>query len=116
MRSLKVTRAWQATLIGLSVLASACSGAVVVAPSDDPELLSGQDVYTRNCASCHGSSGAGRRGVRLNDGAVLNSFPDIADQIKLVSEGRGTMPAYGARLSEEDIVAVVRYTREVLNP
>ncbi len=97
-------------------MAGGCTGAVVEAPPGDSELQLGQTVYTRNCASCHGAAGAGGRGVRLNEGAVLRSFPLVSDQIDVIANGRRTMPAFSGRLTEEDIEAVVRYTREVLNP
>ena len=54
--------------------------------------------------------------MRLNEGAVLRSFPLVSDQIDVIANGRRTMPAFSGRLTEEDIEAVVRYTREVLNP
>jgi mono/diheme cytochrome c family protein len=44
----------------------------------------------------------------------VERFPQVADQLELVREGRGTMPAWEGRLSPEQIAAVVRYTREVL--
>ena len=41
-------------------------------------------------------------------------FPDPQDQIAVVTHGRGGMPAFGERLSPEEIAAVVDYTRTVL--
>ena len=41
-------------------------------------------------------------------------YPDPADQIAVVTNGRGGMPAFGDRLSAEEIAAVVEYTRTVL--
>ena len=108
---------WAATLVaGLALAGAACTAAAVEAPAGDAELQLGQSVYTRNCASCHGATGAGGRGLKLNEGEVLDKFPAVDDQISVIADGRGTMPAFGGRLSEEDIAAVTRYTREVLNP
>lgn len=50
----------------------------------------------------------------MDEGRVLDRFPDAADQEALIRDGRGGMPSYAGRLSDEQITAVVRYTREVL--
>lgn len=93
---------------------AACSPAPPEVTIDDPELVEGRDIYAKNCASCHGTDGGGGVGRRLNGGLVATTYPDIADQIELISDGRGTMPAYMGRLTEDQIRAVSRYTREVL--
>ena len=85
------------------------------APNDDPELVAGQQVYTSQCASCHGAQGGGGRGNQLTEGMVLNAFPDPAAEVAQIVNGKGQMPAFGKRLTEEQIANVVRYTREVLN-
>ena len=101
----------------LSLLLTACGGtAPDVGEGADPALIEGRSVWIGQCASCHGASGGGGRGTQLNEGRVLDRFPEIADQITLVTEGRGGMPGYAGRLSDEQIEAVVRYTREILNP
>ena len=116
-RYLKDARTWPVLLLlGVSLLAASCAGAAVDAPAGDTELQLGQDVYSRSCASCHRSNGSGGRGSKLNEGVLLESFPSAQDQLDVIESGRGTMPAFGARLSEEEIAAVNRYTREVLNP
>jgi mono/diheme cytochrome c family protein len=82
----------------------------------DPVLSVGRDVYGRSCASCHGSGGEGGRGKRLNNGQGLERYPDIADMIEVIAEGKGSgMPAFGAALSEDQQTAVARYILEVLN-
>ncbi len=115
MQSLKVARA----LVGVAIVVFISAGCVntspIAAPSDDPELVEGQQVYVSQCASCHGVQGEGGRGNQLSEGLVLSSFPSPLDQVELVINGSGQMPAYGKRLSEEQIAAVTRYTREVIN-
>ena len=71
----------------------------------------GASVYASNCAGCHGSRGEGSFGPKLAGGAVVRTFPDLADEIALVSDGRGGMPAWKTRLSPAEIQAVVDYTR-----
>lgn len=104
-----------AGLIAIVWLAAACGGtAPEVGEGADPALSEGRSVWVAQCASCHGAAGGGGRGPKLSDGQVLDRFPDVADQIDLVLNGRGAMPSYAGRLSDEQIESVVRYTREVL--
>ncbi len=75
--------------------------------------IDGAAVYAQRCAVCHGASGEGGVGPTLAGGAVVEAFPDAADQIAVVTEGRGGMPDFGTALSPEEIDAVVRYTRSL---
>ena len=76
--------------------------------------VDGATMFGDNCAGCHGGDGSGGIGPRLAGGRVVTVYPDPADQIAVVANGRGGMPAFGERLSEEEIAAVVEYTRTVL--
>jgi mono/diheme cytochrome c family protein len=76
--------------------------------------VSGDAVFAANCATCHGRDGRGGPAPVLADGRVVDDFPDPADQIAFVTNGRGRMPAFGGRLSPEEIEAVVEYTRTEL--
>ncbi len=100
----------------LGVLLSGCVVEESPAVSDpsDVELVLGREIYVSNCSSCHGSAGQGAIGTQLSGGRVLRAYPDVEDQTNLINEGRGSMPAFQARLSAEEIDAVVRYTREVI--
>lgn len=93
---------------------AACAREVPAAPADNPQLVLGQQIWSSNCASCHGSAGEGRRGTKLNDGAVIARFPDFEAEVQVVADGRGGMPGYAQKLTAEEIDAVVAYTREVL--
>lgn len=78
------------------------------------DLQLGERVFARNCASCHGRGGDGGMGPKLADGRVVERYPDPRDHREVVVEGRGAMPAWGDRLTDEEIDAVVRYEREGL--
>lgn len=73
----------------------------------------GATVYSDNCASCHGADGQGGIGPKLA-GEVTSVFPDVEDEIAVVTEGQSSMPSFGDRLSEEEIAQVVEYTRTEL--
>jgi mono/diheme cytochrome c family protein len=92
----------------------ACSsGSTPIATPSDPVLAEGQSIYNQNCASCHGANGGGGFGKKLA-GVVVTKYPNIADQEALIENGKGSMPAFGSKLTAEQITAVTRYTREVL--
>ena len=76
-----------------------------------PAAVDGAAVFANRCASCHGGDGGGGLGPQLSGGLAVQRFPNIADQIGVVTNGRGGMPAFGSRLSEAEIQAVADYTR-----
>ena len=77
--------------------------------------LDGAALYGASCAGCHGGDGSGGLGPPLAGGRMEDRFPDPADQVLVVTAGRGNMPAFGERLSAEEIDAVVAYTRTALS-
>jgi mono/diheme cytochrome c family protein len=79
----------------------------------DPVLAAGQQVYKAHCQTCHGSKGQGGTGMKLA-GKVATDFPNIADQIAVINDGRSSMPGWKNSLTAEQIEAVARYERECL--
>ena len=82
--------------------------------SVDPVLVAGRRAYIDRCANCHGNDGGGGRGTKLSEGLMIRRYPDIDDQIEIVTKGVRAMPAFGEVLDTGQILAVVTYTREVL--
>ena len=71
----------------------------------------GKDVYAANCAACHQANGEGSGAVKPLDGSkIVQGAP--AEQMHVVLEGRGNgaMPAW-TQLSDQDLAAVVTYTK-----
>ncbi len=71
---------------------------------------SGRQLFAADCATCHGADGQGAVGPQLA-GRMTQRFPDIEDQITLVTKGSGGMPSFSGKLSAQQIRAVVEYTR-----
>ena len=80
-------------------------------------LAQGRTVYAANCARCHGGDGVGRTTL----GEMVEA-PDLTDarwqgrrgdarMISSVTRGRGQMPAFGKKLSKDEIAAAVAYVR-----
>lgn len=90
---------------------SGCAQEIELPANADPELRSGADVYRARCSSCHGADGGGAIGPALSN---IDDRLDSEAQRSVVVDGRRSMPSFGATLSEADIDAVVRYTREIL--
>lgn len=106
---------WVAALVVAAAMVAGCTGGEVpAAPADDEVLVLGGELYANNCRACHGPAGGGGVGTALNEGRVVERYPDVADQIALVRDGVRAMPAFGEKLSDDELEAVVRYTREVL--
>ena len=68
-------------------------------------------IYATRCASCHGADGGGGFGPPLGGGIVVERYPNPADQIAVVTNGRGSMPSFAGSLTPEQIAAVVEFTR-----
>ncbi len=140
MNRTKIPRWAVPVLALLPIWAFVYAGALVVPEEGitDPVLLEGQAIYNQSCASCHGADGGGGTGRPLSGGEVLLTFPDPAEHIAWVVNGSpaagtpygnpdrpggqhissetsgGPMPAFGDSLTEEEVIAVVRYEREIL--
>lgn len=88
------------------------------APAESAALPAGPDgaaIYSQRCSTCHGDSGGGGIGPALADGRMTTRFPDAADQIEIVTVGRGQMPSFSDRgLTTAEIAAVVEFTRTSL--
>jgi mono/diheme cytochrome c family protein len=80
----------------------------------DPVLVEGRDVWSSNCARCHGDSGGGGSGPQISDGKAEALYPDPADMDAVIAEGKDAMPSFGGSLTPEEIEAVTAYVREVL--
>jgi mono/diheme cytochrome c family protein len=70
----------------------------------------GKGIYEAHCATCHGVDGQGGVGPSLA-GVVVDKYPDIEDEIVVVTEGRGNMPSWRGDLTTKEIRTVVEYTR-----
>jgi len=101
-----------AIVLGVS-LGGASEADKAEAASSGAQAATGEAIYSKACASCHGATGLGGVGPRLAL-TVADRYPNIADQIAIVTEGRKVMPAFGGTLTAEEIEAVVIYEREEL--
>ncbi len=72
----------------------------------NPEAVTGRQIFVSNCAVCHSADGSGGAGPSL----LKNSrAADIRNVENLVKYGRGVMPGFQAKLSEQERALVVDY-------
>ena len=91
---------------------------------DRSRIEAGREVYSENCARCHGARGEGTSDWRTReadgtfpppplDGTAHtwhHPFEVLARQIKFGAPGgTGTMPAFGDVLTDEEIINVVAW-------
>lgn len=109
-----------AVLLGVGLFVDAVNGTTAAAlnvPVNADRASSGRQVYDQYCAACHGPQGYG-------DGPGGASLPvkpfDLTTHVLLHDEqylhatilnGRGYMPAFGSKLSQDQILDVIAYTR-----
>jgi mono/diheme cytochrome c family protein len=75
---------------------------------------SGKDTYTAKCQMCHGADGmaatpAGKsmKAIPFNDPQILNKSD--TELIATTKNGKGKMPSYAGKLSDEDIKTLITY-------
>ena len=84
--------------------------------SVDQELILGREVWGIHCSSCHGASGQGGRGKKLNNGELATKYPDQTSLISVIQNGKGQgMPAFSSKLTINETKAVINYILDVLN-
>jgi mono/diheme cytochrome c family protein len=75
-------------------------------------LETGQELYNKNCASCHGEDGSGEL-LGSADFTDMKQMDQLAprDLYLTVTQGRGSMPALQSLLSQENRWAIIDYLR-----
>jgi mono/diheme cytochrome c family protein len=81
-------------------------------------LLRGQARFNINCAICHGAVGAGDGIIKRYGLVTIKSLQDEPVRIQpdgmyfdTITNGRGTMGAYGPNIAVEDRWAIIAYLR-----
>ncbi len=86
-------------------------GATAATPQAAP-AINGEEVFLRNCAACHGSSGEGGVGPPLHDNAFIQGASD-EELLALLLQGRaGTaMMAFQGQLTQPELDALLALLR-----
>ena len=94
-----------ATVLTVVLLFTVSPTVAGVAP---PDAERGAELFSANCAGCHGAGGEGGIGPALAGG--LSRFGSIEEVVSFVSTGvPGRMPGFETRLGPDEINAVVEF-------
>lgn len=93
----------------------AISGGHIFTQKNAASIAAGEKVYKNECLVCHGNNGKGegtKMGTAINNQHFLNavSDKDLYNYLKFGREGTA-MPAYGPRLSDNDLHNLVTFIR-----
>jgi mono/diheme cytochrome c family protein len=112
---MKATTRWATAVASAALLVGAVAGHV--------QAQDAKAAYEKNCVSCHGAGGKGDGPAAKmlqpppTDFATSLKAMGDADIAKSIKEGgkavgkAATMPAYGAKLSDDQIRGVVEYIK-----
>ena|SRR5581483_11178971 len=76
----------------------------------------GADTFKAKCAMCHGADGSGNTAMGKKFGLKDLGSADVqkesdATLTEIITKGKGKMPAYEGKLTNDQITEVVKYIR-----
>lgn len=107
-------------LLGIGLFVDAVNGTITAAtnaPVNMSRATPGEIIYTQNCAACHGpqgyGDGPGGKALPVKPFDLTTHFFQHDEQyhFQTILNGRGYMPAFGSRLSQDQLVDVIAYVR-----
>ena len=98
-------------MISTMALGILLAGAIPAAADDAAAL------YKSKCQMCHGADGKGTPAGQKMGARDFHS-PEVAklsdeDLIKVTKEGKGKMPAYDKKLTDDQIKQLIKYVRSL---
>lgn len=95
-----------------AAFAVACGGATTTTPpTNEPhpadQVAWGQQLYAKNCASCHGDSGEGSNGPKLVGKDALTKFKTAKDVFDFVKTNMP--PKKAGSLTDEQYAAILAF-------
>ena len=94
--------------IAMAALAVALGTAAGAARADGAAAL-----FEKKCATCHGKDGKGqtKMGEKMGIKDFAASTGSAADLEKTIAEGRGKMPAFKGKISDDEIKSVASFIK-----
>jgi len=103
-------------VVGEAATESAETGAGVDDQEETPDAELGRSVYARHCAGCHPADsekprvGPGLKGLMRRERFVSVDAPvTVAGVMQQIVQPAGSMPAFGDRLSDAELTALLAY-------
>lgn len=104
-------------LLVLATSTNLLAAASLTVPIANMPAQSSAQLYTKQCASCHGKDGRSKtiKGKRKHARDLTDrDWQDkVSDEriFNSINNGKGKMPAYGKKLSQEQIESLATYVR-----
>lgn len=98
----------------LSILGFAIAVALVVGSTANAQ----EDLYKSKCAACHGADGAANTAVGKSMKIRDFHSPDVQKQTdaqltEIITSGKGAMPSYKGKLTDDQIKQMVGHIRDL---
>lgn len=94
-------------------LVALLAGGVMASLSSPAVAQDAAATYKAKCAMCHGADGkGGKMGTRDFGSAEVKAETD-AQLTEIITKGKGKMPAYGGKLTDDEIKGLVTYVRSL---
>jgi len=89
--------------------------AVVTMLQSPAAAQSSAELYKSKCAVCHAADGSGNTpiGTKLGVKGFKTSKSTDAEMFNITKKGKGKMPAYENKLTDDQIKGLVQYIREL---
>jgi cytochrome c6 len=100
-------------LSGIAIAATLCAaGSASVSRAQD--AASGEKTFKAKCTACHGADGKGKEALKTQDlaSAAVQNMSD-AELTSITANGKGKMPAYKGKLTDDQIKDLVAYIRSL---
>ena len=111
----EVWKAMSERLVARTLVIATFLGATAWLGFGQPANNAAASTYKTNCVSCHGPEGRGSAVGKSLHAADFHSAQvqqqSDAQLAGVIAEGRGNMPAFGTRLTKDQINALVKYVR-----
>ncbi len=100
----------------ISILLVLFASTILAAQIQSPDKLTTDPVYRKSCAKCHGKTGEGRHfgGPSLRSEKVRAASTE--DLRNMITNGKGRMPKFGAKLSAAEIDKLVQEIQAFAKP
>ena len=94
-------------------LVALLAGGVMASLSSPAVAQDAAATYKAKCVACHGADGkGGKMGTRDFGSAEVKAETD-AQLTEIITKGKGKMPAYGGKLTDDEIKGLVTYVRSL---
>ena len=106
-------------LFAVAITAAMAATETFSAGVPNPNSASAAALYARNCASCHGRDGRAKTAKAKSNHARNVADPDWQNRVSderifnAIMNGKGKMPGYSKKLSEQEIDSLVSYVRSL---